>query len=109
MVMSLLYLKKFKITLTRELIENGEVLPKGYGFAWRDFDTACMIAYPIPFNVLFRGIRRLWHWIKIGQMKSSKLDKIWEDGYSQGCKNSTKMFNAQYMALSSQVNKPTKK
>ena len=46
----------FRKVLTRALIEDGTKLPKGYGFAWRNFDTASHVAYPIPFNVLFRGL-----------------------------------------------------
>ncbi|KKK62975.1 hypothetical protein LCGC14_2998990, partial [marine sediment metagenome] len=43
----------FQRVLTRKLIEDGAKLPKGYGYAWRDFDTTSHVAYPIPFNVLF--------------------------------------------------------
>ncbi|KKM91105.1 hypothetical protein LCGC14_1231790 [marine sediment metagenome] len=72
----------FQRVLTRELIEDGAKLSKGYGFAWRDFDTASHVAYPIPFNVLFRGLRRFWHWIL--SYKNSVLDEARIDGIRRG-------------------------
>ena len=73
---------KFKFVLTREMVEDGERRPKGYGFAWRDFDTACTVTYPIPFNVLFRGLRRFWHWIL--SYKNSVLDEARIKGIREG-------------------------
>ena len=57
--------------------------PWSYGFAWRDLDTACMVAYPIPFNVLFRGLRRFWHWI-VGGYKNSVIDEARIEGIREG-------------------------
>ena len=42
--------------LTRRRVEQGDKVPWGYGFAWRDFSTHCWFAYPVPFNVLFRNV-----------------------------------------------------
>ena len=72
----------FQRVLTRTLIEDGAKLPWGYGFAWRDFDTASHVAYPIPFNVLFRGLRRLYHWII--SHKNSVLDEARIKGIREG-------------------------
>ncbi len=72
----------FQRVLTRALIEDGAKLPWGYGFAWRDFDTASHVTYPIPFNVLFRGLRRLYHWIL--SYKHSVLDEARIDGIVRG-------------------------
>ena len=72
----------FQRVLSRELIEEGEKLPKGYGFAWRDFDRGGHVAYPIPFNVLFRGLRRFYHWII--SHKHSVLDEARIKGIREG-------------------------
>ena len=72
----------FQRVLTRKLIEDGAKLPKGYGYAWRDFDTTSHVAYPIPFNVLFRGLRRLYHWII--SHKHSVLDEARIKGIREG-------------------------
>lgn len=74
---------KFKVILTRKMVEDGARRPKGYGFAWRDFDTASHVAYPIPFNVLFRGLRRFWHWV-VGGYKNSIIDEAKIKGISEG-------------------------
>ena len=73
---------KFKFVLTRKLVDEGRKCPKGYGFAWRDFDTCCTVAYPIPFNVFFRGLRRFYHWIL--SYKNSVLDEARIQGIRQG-------------------------
>jgi hypothetical protein len=72
----------FRKVLAERLIGDGAKLPKGYGFAWRDFDTASHVAYPIPFNVLLRGLRRLYHWIL--SHKNSVLDKARIKGIREG-------------------------
>ncbi len=74
---------KFKVVLTRKMVEDGARRPKGYGFAWRDFDTASTITYPIPFNVLFRGLRRFWHWV-VGGYKNSVIDEARIKGIREG-------------------------
>ena len=71
-----------KFVLTRELVEQGRKCPKGYGFAWRDFDTNSIVAYLIPFNILFRGLRRLYHWIL--SYNNSVLDKARIKGIKEG-------------------------
>ena len=86
----------FRKVLTRQLIEDGAKLPRGYGFAWRDFDTASHVAYPIPFNVLFRGLRRLYHWI-ISQ-KHSVLDEARIKGIHEG-----QEMERQFQQVSSQT------
>ena len=79
--------------LTRVQVEKCQRAPKGYGFAWRDFDTRNTVAYPIPFNVIFRGFRRLWHWV-IGGFVPSVIDKARQEGYSKGYNQSCEEQNA---------------
>ena len=97
---------KFKSVLTRRMVENGAKCPKGYGFAWRDFDTACIVAYPIPFNVLFRGLRRLYHWIL--SYKNSVIDEARIKGIHEGQKIANRMYVAQSRAAQGTANKKQK-
>ena len=69
--------------LTRRQVEEGAMAPWGYGFAWRNFDTATTVAFPIPFNVIFRGLRRLWHWVICG-IKPSVIDAARHQGRREG-------------------------
>ena len=39
---------------------EGQSVPKGYGFAWTCWDRPMFVVYPIPFNILLGGVRRLW-------------------------------------------------
>lgn len=88
---------KFKFVLTRKMVEDGERRPKGYGFAWRDFDTACTVTYPIPFNVLFRGLRRFWHWIL--SYKNSVLDEARIKGIREGQELHEELYRNRQSAL----------
>lgn len=69
--------------MLRELVEQGMRRPKGYGFAYRDFDTDTIVAYPIPFNVIIRGSRRFWHWV-VGGYKNSVIDEARIKGIRDG-------------------------
>ena len=60
--------------LTRKQVKEGAKVPRGYGYAWRDFDRNTTVAFPVPFNVFFRGLRRFWHWI-VGGYKNSVIDE----------------------------------
>jgi len=86
----------FQRILTRKMVEDGVRRSKGYGFAWRDFDTNCIVTYPIPLNVIFRGLRRLWHWIL--SYKNSVIDEARIKGIRQGQKIAEKMYKAQKRA-----------
>ena len=109
MEMSLLYLKtmkrpKFKVILTRELVEDGAKVPRGYGFAWRDFDANCYVSYPIPFNVLFRGLRRFWHWM-VGGFKHSVIDEARLKGIREGYTQAYEKYSIQRMAAEKSAKK----
>ena len=88
----------FQVSLTRAMVEDGRKLPKGYGFAWRDFDTNCHVAYLIPFNVLFRGLRRIWHWIKAG-WKHSVIDEARIKGIREGQELHEELYRNRQRAL----------
>ncbi len=40
-----------------------EVVPRGYGLAWRNFATASFTCYPIPLNFIFRWLRDAYFWL----------------------------------------------
>jgi len=82
--------------LTRKMVEDGMMRPKGYGFAWRDFDSGCTVTYPIPLNVLFRGFRRFWHWIL--SYKNSVIDEARIKGIREGQELAENMYRAQRRA-----------
>ncbi len=84
--------------LTRAQVEEGMRVPWGYGFAWRDFDSRNTIAYPIPFNVLFRGLRRFWHWL-VGGYKNSVIDEARIQGIRDGREMARKEYLFQRNAL----------
>ena len=47
------------------VVREGEMIPRGYGLAYRDFATNHLIAYPVPFNWLVRASRGLRYKLKV--------------------------------------------
>jgi len=50
-----------------------------YGVAWEDMNTNVVICYPIPFNLLFAWIRRIYWARKIRCAKPLDIPKIIEN------------------------------
>ena len=68
--------KRWTIQIKQELRE-GEMIPKGYGIAYRNMDRYSVVIYPIPFNLIIGGLRRVWIWLMYGH-------KLYEDGFHKG-------------------------
>ena len=49
----------------RRFVPEGSVLPTGYGVAWRDFQRAGCVAYPVPLNLALGALRKLWHHLRV--------------------------------------------
>jgi hypothetical protein len=45
-------------------IEDGGVIPLGYGIAWRDWRMDNWVCLPIGVNVIAGALRRAAHWLK---------------------------------------------
>lgn len=57
--------ERVKYTFTLEFekyVSEGEPYPRGYGFAFYDGRTDTKIAYPVPLNVVARGVRCIYLW-----------------------------------------------
>lgn len=53
------------ISITMRYLEEGCVIPFGYGIAWRDYRTDCWVCLPIGVNVIAAAVRRTYHWLMI--------------------------------------------
>jgi hypothetical protein len=51
------------MTLIRSIPE-GEIIPHGYGIAWRQWDRNATVVMPIPFNRLAALLRSAYHWLR---------------------------------------------
>lgn len=47
-------------------VGQGELYPRGYGFAYHRYDLHYGICYPLGLNVLVRLVRKFWIWIMSG-------------------------------------------
>ncbi len=75
----------------RRIIDQGEIVPQGYGVAWRDWNRDAAICYPVPLNVLLGWLRFAYIWIRFRAVPHS-LDRCIRgiiataerDAYSRG-------------------------
>jgi len=61
----------------KKLIREGEMIPKYYGIAYRNWDSLTAVCYPIPLNLIVGIWDRSILWLKHGH-------KLYENGYSKG-------------------------
>jgi len=68
----------------RKLIREKEMIPKGYGIAWIESDRLVVVAYPIPLNIIFAHIRKVWLWLQQGDWYKTGYDKGYALGKEEG-------------------------
>ena len=51
---------RLKNLLVRE-VRNGEMIPRGWGIAYRSWHRSASTAMPIPLNMIVGILRWLWH------------------------------------------------
>lgn len=63
----------------KKIIENGTIIPKGYGIAYYSPITNHAICYPIPINILVALGRKIWIWFmwKHGLHKTEYDHYLW--------------------------------
>lgn len=65
-------------------IREGDELPPGYGLAWRCWDRDALVVMPVPLNVLAGGVRAAWHWLKVGAVPVSVVDRMLTEARARG-------------------------
>ncbi len=63
-------------------LEKGERLPFGFGYAWENWEEETREVYPVPFNLLFRWLRRIWFFLV--RKPRGSYDKAFKKGYDKG-------------------------
>jgi hypothetical protein len=68
----------------RSFVSEGEMYPRGYGFAWMEPCRYGAVCYPVPLNIAARGVRIAWHWLRFGYrgqrlMRREQQEQIAED------------------------------
>lgn len=47
-------------------IEEGEMLPTGYGISWYRYDCRLAVCYPVPLNIIIGKIRQFYIYLRKG-------------------------------------------
>lgn len=50
----------------RRAVRHGDLIPRGYGFAYYRWETDGAVCYPIPLNLAVRWAHFAWLWFKRG-------------------------------------------
>ena len=81
--------------MLRKEVYHGEIIPKYYGIAWREFHRDVAVAYPIPFNIAFSCIRDVYIWFMHGRngWLDKKLDASYNIGYDKGYKSAKALIS----------------
>lgn len=54
----------------RKIIEEGSLIPKGYGVAWKSNYGMQITCFPIPLNIIVRAYLDFYYWLIQGCWKS---------------------------------------
>ena len=63
--------------IVKKIVNAYEIIPKGYGIAYRKYDMDATVCYPIPFNIFVALFRRIYIWFIHGA-------NLYNDGYDRG-------------------------
>ena len=68
-------------------VYQGERMRFGWGVAWRCYNRAAVVAYPIPLNFIARWGHDLWHYVATSlAWKPTKEEMVYSEGYQFGRK-----------------------
>ena len=70
-------------TRGRIWIREAELIPRGYGVAWKEWDRNLIVCLPLGVNLVARWLRSAWHWTKCSY-QPSLIDRMYEVGYHAG-------------------------
>ena len=73
----------WRVVMDNLLIPEGELLPRGYGVAWREPDMDGVVVMPIPLNIITCWVRWAWHWFRHG-LQPSAFDRAVVEAYQRG-------------------------
>jgi hypothetical protein len=73
-------------------VNDGVVMPKLYGFAWRNYSACTTTVYPVPLNMIARRLRAMWLWCgRPVQTRPHKLEAAFEIGRQHGHDQATQV------------------
>jgi len=84
-----------KLPRFRIEVDHYEPVPRCYGVAYRPLDRFVVVCYPIPFNVVYGFLRRVWIWLAIG-FYPDLLERAWQKGYTTGREEAKKDLEKNY-------------
>ena len=86
----------------KKTVEEGAEVPRGYGFAWRNWMTGETVALPLGLNKLAGWTRWLYHWVLwkvrpsvLEQARIAGLNERWKE-FQAFRDSSDKHAQAQY-------------
>lgn len=83
----------------KKIIDEGEILPRGYGVAYIRWDCRRVVCYPVPINWIVSWTVRAWAFLRHAA-RPTLAQKIqrqgWTEGYAAGCERAESEGRMQY-------------
>ena len=94
------------VLVTWEYLEQGEMIPKGWGVAYREVNRAVVVVMPIPFNLAYAGYIQVRRWLKVppflakvGEEERLARREAYDRGFSDGAGRSLRLLEKMADAL----------
>ena len=89
-----------------EYLEQGEMIPKGWGVAYREVNRAVVVVMPIPFNLAYAGYIQVRRWLKVppflakvGEEERLARREAYDRGFSDGAGRSLRLLEKMVDAM----------
>jgi|GEM_PF-6171247 hypothetical protein len=67
--------------MIQRIVREGELMPRFYGIAWRNYFRREAVCFPVPLNVILAFARQAYLWIRLGHVEVSSDPR---SAYEQG-------------------------
>jgi len=83
-------MKKY-VDMFAKSVSEGEIRPRGYGFAYYDIDYNRIVCYPLGIHLLVGFVRKVYHRFLSIRFKSV-VDEAYKKGLNEGMKYSSDRY-----------------
>jgi hypothetical protein len=72
-------------------IDQGEIIPRGYGIAWLRWGSPHAVIMPVPLNLIAGALRRAWFWGKVPRVLFDDPRAAYRAGLQEGRRQQAEM------------------
>lgn len=91
-----------RVSDIKRRVAEGNIIPKGYGLCYEDFDTREGIYFPVPFNLLIR-FALVIYWAVVGGLFPLRIEKLQSDAYTKGRRDEKERYEKMFDSWLKQI------